>query len=97
MRTRKGMRTLAALFLASCFVVGAVLGCATMGGGRVDPALHPNLAAAQGFILDAMQKLDAAQKVNDFDMKGHVSNAKDLLGQAYQEIKLGALAANRKR
>jgi hypothetical protein len=97
MRTRKGMRTFAAVFLASCFVVGAVLGCATMGGERVDPALHPNLAAAQGFIMDALQKLDVAQKANDFDMKGHVAKAKDLLGQAYQEIKLGALAANREK
>jgi len=32
---------------------------------------------------------------NEFDMGGHAARAKDLLDQAYREIKLAAEAANR--
>ena len=89
--------SLAAIFLASCFALGTIFGCVSISNEKVDPSLHPNLAAAQRFIQDAIQKLDAAQKANDFDMSGHAAKAKNLLAQAYDEIKLGALAANRKR
>jgi hypothetical protein len=64
-------------------------------GQTVNPNRHPNLAAAQRMMGNAMGKLDAAQAANEFDMQGHAQKAKDLLGQAFNEVKLAAGAANR--
>jgi hypothetical protein len=61
---------------------------------KVSAKRHPNLAEAQGFIQDAISKISAAQGANEFDMGGHAAKAKALLNQAYDEIKLAALAAN---
>ena len=60
----------------------------------VSKKLHPNLAAAQGFIEKAVLKVDEAQKANEYDMDGHAAKAKELLDKAYIEIKLAAEAAN---
>ena len=57
---------------------------------------HPNLAQAQEFIQDAIDKISAAQAANEYDMGGHAAKAKSLLNQAYDEVKLAALAANAK-
>jgi len=62
---------------------------------RVSPRRHPNLAQAQNLIEQAIDKVSAAQAANEYDMGGHAARAKQLLGQAYEEIKLAALAANR--
>jgi hypothetical protein len=62
---------------------------------NVDPARHPNLAAAQKYSRDAWDKLVAAQRANDWDLDGHAQKAKDLLEQVNVEIKLAAEAANR--
>ena len=56
---------------------------------------HPNLAAAQKLGEQAFEKLEAAQKANEYDMDGHAQKAKDLLKQANAEIKLAAEAANK--
>ncbi len=61
---------------------------------QVSAARHPNLAAAQELVQNAITKLTSAQKANDFDLKGHAAKAKELLGQAYEEIWLAAQAAN---
>lgn len=61
---------------------------------NVSPARHPNLAAAQRLCADAVQKINAAQQANEFDMGGHAQKAKDLLVQASEEIKLAALTSN---
>lgn len=63
-------------------------------GQQVSKTLHPNLAAAQTFIERAINKIEAAQKANEYDMGGHAAKAKSLLDQAYVEIKLAAEAAN---
>jgi hypothetical protein len=55
---------------------------------------HANLAAAQRLSAQAYEKLEAAQKANEWDMGGHAAKAKDLLRQANDEIKLAAEAAN---
>ena len=55
---------------------------------------HPNLHAAQMLIEKAVAKVSKAQVANEFDMDGHAAKAKDLLDQAYTEIKLAAEAAN---
>lgn len=61
----------------------------------VSPRRHPNLAAAQRLIGQAMGRLTAAQQANEYDMEGHAAKAKELLEQADREIKAAAEAANR--
>lgn len=80
--------------------LGTVLGLGLFASGvivgqNVNPHRHPNLAAAQRFMEQAVGKLDAAQQANEFDMGGHAAKAKDLLGRAFEEVKLAAEAANR--
>jgi hypothetical protein len=55
---------------------------------------HPNLVAAHNEIKQAMEKITAAQKANEYDMEGHAAKAKALLEQAEIEIKMAAEAAN---
>ncbi len=47
---------------------------------------HPNLAAAQKLVSQAFDKLEAAQKANEYDLGGHASKAKALLQNARLEI-----------
>jgi hypothetical protein len=54
---------------------------------------HPNLIKAQQLLDNAVQKIEQAQKANEFDMAGHAARAKDLIGQASGELKLAAVAA----
>jgi hypothetical protein len=61
---------------------------------NIDPHRHGNMAAAQKFIVQAYQKLDAAQRDNDDQLGGHAQRAKDLLTQADAEIRLAANVAN---
>jgi hypothetical protein len=61
---------------------------------NIDPHRHGNMAAAQKFIVQAYQKLDAAQRANDDQLGGHAQRAKDLLTQADTEIRLAANVAN---
>jgi predicted metal-dependent phosphoesterase TrpH len=49
---------------------------------------HPNMAAAQKYCGDAMNKIAAAQNANEWDQAGHAQKAKDLLEQANSEFKL---------
>ena len=65
-------------------------------GQNVNPNRHPNLAAAQSFIEQAIDRVSAAQGANEFDMGGHAAKAKDHLADAYREIKLAARAADRR-
>ncbi len=64
-------------------------------GQNVNPNRHPNLAAAQHLIEQAIGRLDAAQQANEYDMHGHAAKSKELLGRAFEEIKKAAEAANR--
>ncbi len=63
---------------------------------NVDPSRHGNIARAQELSRQAFDAMTAAQNANEFDMDGHAAKAKDLLVQANQEMKLAALAANRR-
>jgi len=56
---------------------------------------HPNLAAAQELIRNAIDKITDAQKANRFDMRDHAAKAKQLLEDASHEIWLAAQSANR--
>ena len=66
------------LILSSALVLGLVASCITV-AHAVDPYRHPNLAAAQSLISQAIDKVTAAQQANEFDMNGHAARAKDLL------------------
>jgi hypothetical protein len=63
---------------------------------NVSSARHPNLAAAQKLITQAFDKLEAAQKANEYDLGGHAAKAKEALKLAADEIKLAAETANQK-
>jgi tellurite resistance protein len=55
---------------------------------------HGNLRAAQIAIVQAYQKIDAAQRDNQDQLGGHAQRAKDLLTQADEELRLAANVAN---
>jgi F0F1-type ATP synthase membrane subunit b/b' len=63
---------------------------------NVSAKRHPNIAAAQRLVGQAYDKVEAAQKANEFDLGGHAQKAKELLEQANQELKLAAEVANEK-
>jgi hypothetical protein len=73
--------------------IGAALALATAGAMAGPTAGHPNLKAAHNHVKEAMEKITAAQKANEFDMEGHAAKAKDLLEQAEKEIGQAAEAA----
>jgi hypothetical protein len=54
---------------------------------------HPNLMAAENHLKQAVEKIEAAQKANEFDMEGHAAKAKELLAQAQTELAAAAAAA----
>jgi membrane protein required for beta-lactamase induction len=84
-RTQIGI--LALLLLASLAVYAAP-------ARNVNPHRHPNLAAAQRLAHQAFEKVNAAQKANEWDMGGHAAKAKELLDQVNNELKQAAEAAN---
>ncbi len=51
---------------------------------------HPNLAEAQSHVAEAYNSVTTAQKDNRYDMHGHAQNARNLLVQVSQELKLAA-------
>ncbi len=61
---------------------------------NIDPNRHGNLAAAQGDIVDAYQRIDEAQSANNDQLGGHAQKAKDFLSQADVELRLAADFAN---
>jgi hypothetical protein len=63
---------------------------------NIDPARHPNLAAAQRFTQQAWDKMVAAQTANEWDLGGHAQKAKESLDVADREMRLAATAANRR-
>jgi hypothetical protein len=81
--------------LVTCALVLGLVACGVTVAQNVNPNRNPNLAAAQVLIEQAMEKVTVAQRANEYDMGGHAAKAKELLSQAYREIKLAARAANR--
>ena len=57
---------------------------------NIDPARHANLAEAQHHILQAVEKIEEAQKTNKDELGGHAEKAKQLLDQASRELKEAA-------
>jgi hypothetical protein len=82
------------------FVIGSLLLLAAIATAQkpvkdVNPAHHPNIAAAQQLSQQAFQKIVAAQEANEWDMEGHAQHAKELLQQANNELRAAATAANK--
>jgi hypothetical protein len=61
---------------------------------NIDPHHHPNLAEAQKHIIEAYQRIDAAQHDNKEHLSGHAQRAKDLLTQADAELRQAANVSN---
>ena len=55
---------------------------------------HGNLRAAQSYIVQAYQRIDAAQRDNQDQLGGHAQRAKDLLMQADAELRAAANVSN---
>lgn len=77
------------------FVLGALLSAGLFAGGftlaqltRIgSPINHHNLADAQRLIAQASQKVNTAQRANEWDTWGHVAKAQQLLDEASDELK----------
>jgi len=87
-------RVLAA-FVTLLFLIGG-LALAQRPAKDINPARHPNLAAAQRLSRQAYEKIVAAQEANEWDMQGHAQKAKNLLDEVNNELKQAAEAANRR-
>lgn len=64
---------------------------------NINPKWQPNLAAAQELCYTAYEKIERAQRNNEYDMDGHAERAKALLDQVNMELKMAAESANRHR
>ena len=48
----------------------------------------PNLEATRHDLEHASSRIGAAQQADEFDSEGHAAKAKELINQAYQELRL---------
>ena len=71
--------------MSSVLCLGLLASGVTMAQER-----HPNIAAAQHLIDDAIGKIDTAQADNREQLGGHAQKAKDLLMQAKGELRAAA-------
>lgn len=94
MRTSSLLR---ASFVAIACLAPAGIAFARGPAQNVRPANHPNLAAAQKLSEEAFEKLEAAQKANEWDLDGHAQKAKAALELANAEMKQAAEASNRNK
>jgi hypothetical protein len=85
----------AAIVLGSLFVVGGAA-VAQRPRRNISAILHPNLAAAQRLSQQAWEKINEAQRANEWDLQGHAQKAKNLLDEVNIELKLAAEASNRR-
>jgi F0F1-type ATP synthase membrane subunit b/b' len=77
-----GVIALALVFMGVTFAQKPIM--------NIDPARHPNLAAAQHHIGEAMEKVRDAQRANKDELGGHAEKALELLDQADHELKEAA-------
>jgi len=87
----------AKILVISVVIIGLMSICIAVNARNVSNARHPNLAKAQTYVERAIGKISDAQAANEYDMEGHAARAKGLLQQAYDEIKLAALVANKNK
>ncbi|HTS48969.1 MAG TPA: hypothetical protein VMH05_13555 [Bryobacteraceae bacterium] len=87
-------RALAAFVTVLFLIAGLAL--AQRPAKNINPARHPNLAAAQRLSRQAYEKIVAAQEANEWDLQGHAQKAKNLLDEVNNELKQAAEASNRR-
>jgi hypothetical protein len=80
-------KTKTILITAALAFTGGVLTAGPLRG-------HPNLEAARNDLNGAWDHISRAQQANEYDMGGHAQHAKDLIGQAKEEVRLAAETAN---
>jgi hypothetical protein len=82
------------LFLAATLVIILLTGIGGVYADRPDHDTngnrHPNLTEAQQLLDQAVDKINAAQRSNEFDVSGHAQNAKELVDRANTELKAAA-------
>jgi hypothetical protein len=88
------MKTTFKAALSALLVAGATVASAQVPIQNIDPQRHGNLAAAQGLVVGAFDRLSDAQYASHDALGGHAERAKELLREANEEIKLAAVAAN---
>jgi hypothetical protein len=84
-----------AIVLGSLFVLGGAA-VAQRPRRNISARLHPNLAAAQRLSQQAWEKINEAQRANEWDLGGHAQRAKNLLDEVNNELKLAAETSNRR-
>jgi hypothetical protein len=101
----KGSTDLRITAMIKTRILAIAFGCLLAVGGvavaqrparNVSGARHPNLAAAQRLCAQAFQRIQDAQRANEFDLGGHAQKAKELLDQANNELKQAAETANKR-
>jgi len=70
--------------LAACLVLAGV---AVAQRSNIDASLHPSLAEAQQYILEASKKIREAHQRDKSNLGGHAEKAIQLLDQASMEVK----------
>jgi hypothetical protein len=91
------MKKIHILVVAALIAAGGLAQAAGKPERNVSAGRHPNLAAAQRLSREAYQKVEAAQRANEFDLGGHAAKAKQLLEQANDELKAAAETSNQKK
>jgi hypothetical protein len=80
-------------FVLALLCIGVAYAQSTKPIQDVNAKISPNLAEAQQYMMDAWNKLNVSQAINNGDMNQHASNAKNLLVQASSEVSAAAKAA----
>lgn len=75
-------------------VTGIVAALMLVGAAAYAAPKHPNIHAAHQLIVQALGRIQAAEKANEYDLGGHAAKAKDLLVQAEAELRQAAQTSN---
>src|ERR1700682_6157503 len=67
-------------------IILGILAAALIAGPALAKGKHPNIGAAHQLVKQAIQRLTAAQRANEYELGGHAAKAKELLEQAEKEI-----------
>ena len=79
---------------ATAIALSLFSGCAVADDGYFMNR-HPNIEAADFNAQQAIERMRAAQRANDYDMGGHAGRAIQLIREARYEMQAAAEAATR--
>jgi len=79
---------------ATAVALSLISGCVVAGDGYVR-SRDPNIGAADLNAQQAIERMRAAQRANDYDMGGHAGRAIHLMQDARYEMQAAAEAATR--